>query len=145
MENAVRKRATILSRAQGFFCIFETTKRARNTSVNIHTFNDSLMICRTTYTWKHWIILDMGLINERRRYNVTPSLSGWVHTKKDSWKIMNDCFNFTELLLFSSMKRFIQCIQQISTQNIQHCTVFAHCFAEVCNLLSLHTAVNSSY
>ena len=28
-------------------------------------------------------VLGMGLVNERRRYNVTSSFNGWAHTQND--------------------------------------------------------------
>ena len=39
--------------------------------------NDTIWSCKAR------IILGMGMANERRCYNVTPSLIGWAHTKSD--------------------------------------------------------------
>ena len=36
------------------------------------------------------IILCMCPANERRRYNVTPSLNGWAHTQNDPWSTYRD-------------------------------------------------------
>ena len=38
-----------------------------------------------TMTWQADIILCMRPANERRRYNVTTSLFGWVHIQNDPW------------------------------------------------------------
>ena len=55
-------------------------KQSRN---NLQTYEISSLPCNQHCAhWKPRIIWRMSPANDRRRYNVTPSLIGWVHSRK---------------------------------------------------------------
>ena len=51
------------------------------------------------------IILGMGSANKRRRYNVTSSLIGWVHTQNDPW-----ISSFVNTLYFQNHQNTATCV-----------------------------------
>ena len=48
--------------------------------------------------WHAGIILGMGSANERRHYNVTPSLIGQAHTHNDPWHVTTGLVLWCEIL-----------------------------------------------
>ena len=49
-------------------------------------YGQSIVLLKRCPLWKSRIIQCMRSANERRRYHVTSSLIGWVHTQNDLWK-----------------------------------------------------------
>ena len=58
-------------------------------------FNEEYVVTNNTSAWRcrdHFVYGAMGPANERRRYIVTSSLIGWVHTQNDRWRCYHiDC------------------------------------------------------
>ena len=78
-----------------------------NASHLLHAqFGLSFMCCGFSAAKSPGIILCMRQANERRCYNVTSSLIGWVHTQKDPW-ISPICFRVLpwhcDILILSPM------------------------------------------
>ena len=90
--------------------------------------NSTMFWCQTSRSWCPGIILCMHPANERRRYNVTSSLTGWVHAQNDPWNCQPiiHCDALSRCLRNARMVRWWECQQMLSPTAIKFLTCAEH-------------------